>query len=126
MKKMVLFVFAVFIMSSCSEAQQVDNDVINKNVTVQEFKQLMDKENVQLVDVRTPAEYESGKIGDASNVDFLNANFETEISKLDKNLPTLIYCAAGSRSDRAATLMKELGFQEVYNLEGGYNRWPEK
>ena len=37
----------------------------------------------------------------------------------------MVYCAAGGRSNAAATLLEELGFAEVYELEGGFTRWGE-
>ncbi|MBL4861557.1 MAG: rhodanese-like domain-containing protein [Crocinitomicaceae bacterium] len=128
MKKIFLFIFAAFTLNACTEAQgtqEQDNGVINKIVSLEEFKRLMKLDNAQVIDVRTPAEYDKGKIGNAPNIDFLNVNFETEIDKFDKNRPTLLYCASGVRSGKALQVMKELGFKEVYNLEGGYRNWSE-
>jgi rhodanese-related sulfurtransferase len=45
------------------------------------------------------------------------------ISKLDKEQPFLIYCAAGGRSAKAGALMQSLGFKKVYELKGGYRNW---
>ncbi|WP_405326662.1 rhodanese-like domain-containing protein [Leeuwenhoekiella sp. LLG6367-2.1] len=83
--------------------------------------------NVTLIDVRTSEEYESGHLDKAQNIDFLNEElFITEIEKFDKSQPIYIYCRSGNRSGKAATLMQELGFQNIYDLEGGYLNWTSK
>ncbi len=86
----------------------------------------MSREDIQLIDVRTPGEYSDGKIADATNIDFLGADFKGEIAKIDLSKPTLIYCASGGRSGKAARMMKDMGFTEVYDLKGSYNGWPFK
>lgn len=136
MYRITFAIVGLLLFTSCSEAQTqssddshaeipVQSDIINKVVSPAEFKELMTKENAQLVDVRTPGEYEGGIIGDAVNIDYMAGSFQTEIAKLDKTKPTLIYCAAGGRSAKAASIMKELGFTEVYDLSGGYSGWPK-
>ena len=80
--------------------------------------------NATLIDVRTFEEYESGHLDKAQNIDFLNEElFITEIEKFDKSQPIYIYCRSGNRSGKAATLMQKLGFQTIYDLEGGYLNW---
>ncbi|MCH2234378.1 MAG: rhodanese-like domain-containing protein [Crocinitomicaceae bacterium] len=74
-----------------------------------------------LVDVRTPEEYENGFIEGAININFNGPDFEAEIDKLDTSTPTFVYCMAGGRSSNAMKKMNEMGFEEVYNLLGGYS-----
>ena len=83
-------------------------------------------EDIQLIDVRTPTEVSAGKIENALNIDFNSPDFKAEIEKLDKDKKTLVYCAAGGRSGKAAQLMHDIGFKEVYDLQGGYGNWPYK
>lgn len=79
---------------------------------------------VQLVDVRTPSEYNGGHIKKALNIDFFNAsNFRTAFEKLDKNKPVYVYCRSGARSQKAAKKLVAMGFNEIYDLRGGYNSW---
>ena len=79
---------------------------------------------VQLIDVRTQEEYESGHIGDAVNFNIIdNASFLNQIESLDKDEPVYLYCKMGGRSSRAAQLLKENGFSEIYDYSGGYNDW---
>lgn len=122
MKKQ-LFILLVLIISSC--IGQEKEPVQKLNFT--EFKTAVIGKDVQLVDLRTPKEYEEGYIDDAINVDFLQKDsFETNILKFDKNLPIYIYCQAGGRSKRAAAQLKEIGFKEIYDFSGGYKQWSNK
>jgi len=80
--------------------------------------------NVQLIDVRTPNEFSNGHIENAVNVDFFNQNnFGAAFTKLDKKKPLYIYCRSGKRSSRAAKQLAGLGFEKIYDLEGGYIKW---
>lgn len=121
---------------ACSNAQEdgSSNAAQSANTEIQDgpivtlvdaakFKELMNNESAQLVDVRTPAEYSQGKIGDAVNINFLGSDFKNQIATLDKSQPVLIYCASGGRSARAVAVMKDMGFQEIHELAGGYNAW---
>lgn len=84
---------------------------------------LESKSPPQLIDVRTASEVASGVIPGAINIDFRSANFETELQKLNRNQPYLIYCAKGSRSAQAVEKMTMLGFTNLTDLDGGYDAW---
>ncbi|NOQ70543.1 MAG: rhodanese-like domain-containing protein [Crocinitomix sp.] len=95
-----------------------------KRVTKSEFQTfLTENENVQLIDVRTPGEFQDGAIEGASNIDYNNASFESNINSLDKNAPVLIYCRSGNRSSKALKVFEANGFTHVLELEGGYLNW---
>jgi rhodanese-related sulfurtransferase len=78
---------------------------------------------IQLVDVRTPEEFQSGFIAGAVNLDFQDADFAKNIVRLDKSRPVLVYCAVGGRSAKAANAFLKLGFPKVYELKGGMTAW---
>ncbi len=109
-----------------STASPQEKTVITKVLPANEFQALIGKEGYQLVDVRTPQEYNAGKIGDAKNINFFDPDFKTQIAELDMTKPVLIYCASGNRSGKATLIMKEMGFTEIYDLRGGYGSWPFK
>ncbi|MBT8309735.1 MAG: rhodanese-like domain-containing protein [Flavobacteriaceae bacterium] len=88
-----------------------------------EFKARIQDKNIQLVDVRTPAEFNSGHIKRAKNIDFYSAKFASEFEKLDKDRPLYLYCRSGSRSRSAAKKLAALGFTELYDLQGGILRY---
>lgn len=117
----------------CSNAQEENNEesgqeqtqvtAVAQLVNKKEFTKLLDKEGRQLVDVRTPGEIQQGKIADAMEMNFHDANFQNQLESLDKEKPVLMYCAAGGRSAKAVQMMKSMGFKEIYELDGGYNAW---
>lgn len=79
--------------------------------------------SVQLIDVRTPGEYESGHLAGALNWDIESGVFERNLSSLDQNKQVLVYCAVGGRSATAAQMLKGAGFSKVLDLKGGIKAW---
>jgi rhodanese-related sulfurtransferase len=73
-----------------------------------------------IVDVRTPAEFAEGNIVNAQNIDFYSSEFSADIDALAKDNVYLVYCRSGGRSGRAVDMMADLGFVEVYDLDGGF------
>ena len=122
MKQLVLLSLLALPSSQIAFAQ-VNNEMI-KNVSVVEFKGVMDslKDEV-VVDLRTPEELKQGKIPGATVIDYFGADFEPALQKLDKKKVYLLYCAGGGRSGDTAELMSKMGFKKVYNLEPGFNGW---
>ena len=91
---------------------------------VADFKSATAKKDVQLIDVRTPREYHSGHISDALNMDvFQQSTFRTTANELDKKKPVYLYCQSGNRSQKAARILKKMGFDQIYDLKGGYRSW---
>lgn len=79
---------------------------------------------VQLVDVRTAREYNKGHIKGAKNFDFFNSNqFKNGFESLDKSKPVYLYCQSGNRSQKAASRLVAMGFEEIIDLAGGYSAW---
>lgn len=76
-----------------------------------------------ILDVRTDEEYAQGKIKSATQIDYYQSNFKTEVAKLDKTKPVFVYCASGVRSNSAAKILRQQGFTEIYDLKGGLNSW---
>ena len=75
---------------SCTNSQSF------KSVDATEFKAILTKtEEAQILDVRTPAEYANGKIGDAKNTDWNGSNFDAQVANLNKSKPVFVYCLSG-------------------------------
>ena len=72
-----------------------------------------------LLDVRQPGEYESEHIPGAKLIPL--PDLKDGYSQLDSLKPVIVYCRSGSRSLAAAQLLSGLGFNEIYNLQGGIN-----
>jgi len=118
MNKLFAVVSVVFILMSSCTIGQTKNDI-----ELAEFEKKMASEKYLLVDVRTAEEFSEGHIKGAINIDYLAENFSIEIQELELESPVLLYCRSGNRSSKAMKIMKELGFKEVYNLEGGIKGW---
>ena len=119
MKKIII---AMTLLSSIFGIKAQQNDAI-KILDVQTFKDSISGKKVQLIDVRTPSEYNSGHIKDAKNIDFFSGKFNIEFNKLDKEKPVYIYCRSGSRSKQTANKLSAMGFKEIYDLRGGFMAW---
>lgn len=83
--------------------------------------QLNENSQLQVIDVRRPAEYQSGHVPVAINSQL--AFLEREFSKFDSNRPTAVICASGYRSAVATSLLARHGFSKLYNVVGGTTAW---
>ena len=119
--KTVPFLALVLFIVGCSEP------IPAGTISPKDFKRALSKiDDLQLIDVRTPGEFNGGHIQDAVNLNYFEDNFRTEIEKLDKSRPVAVYCAVGGRSGSAMNLLKELGFEQIYDLDGGITSWEEQ
>lgn len=76
-----------------------------------------------VIDVRTPKEYAESSLIDAVNINWKDSTFIQKVQSYDKDEPILVYCRSGARSSEAATALRKEGFTEVYELDGGIERW---
>ena len=117
---LIVYILA-FLIIGCGSSPQMGS----KDIDAQDLKTLIE-EKIVLIDVRTPNEFQQGRIQGATLIDFRNKDFMNMISKLDREKPVAIYCATGGRSTRAAQAFKELGFKTIYNYTGGFNDWKRR
>jgi rhodanese-related sulfurtransferase len=120
MKSMMLSLLLAVAVVSCKEKETVDGIQL---VTAEEMQTILELEDVQLIDVRTPQEYDEIRIANAQNIDFMSPTFDEDIAKLDKTKPVILYCKSGRRSAKCAEKMKKAGFEKIYDLEGGISKW---
>ena len=92
-----------------------------ETITTDELEKLGN--DIQLVDVRTPEEFEQGYIKNAINLNVKSDDFLDQTVLIDKNKPVYVYCMAGARSSKAAEKLKEAGFTQVINYKEGYGTW---
>jgi rhodanese-related sulfurtransferase len=83
---------------------------------------LEESEDLQVLDVRRPAEYAAGHAPRAENAP-LGPRLREEAARLDPARPLAIICAGGYRSSAATSLLLPLGFRRLYNVEGGTGAW---
>jgi rhodanese-related sulfurtransferase len=94
-----------------------------QHVDAKQAQKLVADKKVVVLDIRTPGEFNQGRIAGAKNIDFLAPDFEQRIGELDKNKSYLVHCASGGRSSRSLPLFKKHEFQSVYHLDGGIKAW---
>ena len=92
------------------------------SLEVDAFGAEIQKPGVQLVDVRTPAEYDSAHIPGAINIDVMADDFEQNIQVLSKKHTVAVYCRSGRRSKTAAEILAKAGYR-VVELNGGILSW---
>ena len=86
-----------------------------------EYVQKKPPEELTLLDVRQPNEYEAGHIPGARLIPL--PDILSRLDEIDSNKTTVVYCAVGGRSRVAAQMIAAQGFSEVYNLSGGFKAW---
>ncbi len=79
--------------------------------------------DVVLLDVRTPEEYAEGHVPGSVNIDFYAADFAEQLDLLPKDVPYVVYCRSGNRSGSTMPIMEDLGFTEVWDVDGGILAW---
>ena len=86
--------------------------------------QLEADKNAVVLDVRTEDEYDDGIIPNAINLDIHKGQgFIDGLEALDKSKNYYVYCRSGARSAKACEVMKNLGFENAFNLQGGILNW---
>src|SRR5947199_8759740 len=94
-------------------------------VSVRELKAKLDaREPVQLVDVREPFEHEIANIDSAQLIPL--GELSDRLSELDRDRLTIVHCHSGMRSAQAVRLLRDAGFSNVFNLEGGIAKWSDE
>lgn len=117
--RLFYFVLSVFALTiSCSQGQ--NKSVLAPQAFADKIKAAPEG---TVIDVRTPGEFATGHLAQAKNMDWNGGHFEHQVMSLDKTKPMFVYCLKGGRSASAAEAMRSMGFKEVYELEGGIEKW---
>lgn len=99
-----------------------DRVAASSRLSVHQLAGLRDVEpHLQIVDVRGPGEVEEGAVPDAYKIPL--PALTDSFSKLDKATPVVVYCASGTRSMIAASVLRASGFNDVSDVLGGYGAW---
>jgi len=113
-----LFLMATFFVS-CAQTPTTNSATLN----AASFKEAITAKGIQVLDVRTAAEFNGGHIQHALQANWLDQKeFADRTQHLDKKLPVYIYCQAGGRSASAQEVLIAKGYN-VVNLEGGMSNW---
>ena len=117
MRNLVCLFIMTFFCVNCNSQAKLNS------ITTKELKVLLSKENIQLMDVRTPKEIKEGAIQTSFFANYFDIDFGTvATAQLNRSKPVYLYCKSGNRSRNACKILKEKGF-EVINVLGGYQQW---
>ena len=122
----------ILFMALCLGLLTVSCNSINKKgeielvSPVKVYEAVYGEDSLQLVDVRTQDEYDVSHLKNAQNICVTSPDFKEKVADLDKEKPVYVYCKKGGRSAKAATILKEMGFTKVYDLQGGLTSWQEE
>ncbi len=113
---------ALFVMLIVSSVQAKLNKVIS--VAHAQATTLINREDAQVVDVRSEEEFRKGHIVNAKQLPLaeIKNNHLAAIEKF-KQSPIIVVCNAGISSSQAAKMLVQAGFEKVYSLQGGMSEW---
>ena len=124
MKKLILLLLAVMMLTACGQDKENDQGVVYVNITAEEAKQIMDNEEGYIIlDVRTQEEYDEGHIPGAIVISHEEIAEKAEEVLTDKDQLILVYCRSGRRSKIASEALVELGYTNIKEF-GGIIDWP--
>jgi rhodanese-related sulfurtransferase len=107
---------------ACNSHAQTQTATISADA----FEKGIKAKDVQILDVRTAEEYQSGHVANALQANWNNATeFGERVKAVDKTKPVYVYCLGGGRSSQAMQWLQQHGYTNVYNLKGGMNAWKQ-
>lgn len=119
-RSILFFLLISFAIVSCNGQPSKNIESISPETFA---KKIAETPKAQILDVRTAEEFTSEHIDNATNMDWFGNNFAAEAEKFDKSKPVFVYCKSGGRSAKAASKLAELGFTNIYDLQGGMMKW---
>lgn len=119
-----IFFVCILAFTKFNIIKSVKFSTLTDTLNAEEFIIMSNEPNVEILDLRSPEEYNYGHIEGVTNINFYDTlNFKSEIDKLDKNKSYLVYCRTDKRSGKTLEKMKEIGLENVYLLKGGIHAW---
>lgn len=124
MKKLIIFLLAVMLLTACGQDKENDQGAVYVNITAEEAKEIMDtEEGYVILDVREQDEYDAGHISGAILIPYTQIEAKANEMLPDKDQLILVYCRSGRRSKLAAEILVELGYTNIKEF-GGIIDWP--
>ena len=140
MKKKLVVIFALFLLAACSNSasqddtkpvanteqakvSQVQSSVFKSYPPAQVMELIKQRQDLFIIDVRSPEELREGKIDKSTLIPFMDimkGNFN-----IPQDRPLLVICAVGGRSYAAMQILAQKGYKEIYNLQGGIAAWKQ-
>jgi len=86
---------------------------------------LAQNSDVNIIDIRTPAEFWDGHVKGAKIIDFYSPKYKQVWAQLDRDATYFVYCRTGNRSSQTLPMLVELGFKNIWHLRDGIVSWQE-
>jgi sulfur-carrier protein adenylyltransferase/sulfurtransferase len=98
-----------------------------REISQADFRQWADdKKNMVILDVREANDHVHSRIENSINIPRGVLELEVNDTIPDRDKTVVVYCGGGSRSALAADVLQQMGYTDVYSLQGGYKQWKEK
>lgn len=98
-----------------------------REVSQDELRRWIDEhKDMVILDVREPNDHAHSRIENSTNIPRGVLELEVEDTIPDRNRTVVAYCGGGGRSAMAADVLQQMGYRDVYSLQGGYKQWKEK
>ena len=125
--------FTSTILLGCEERikqTSVQTEIVQSKITVispqEVYNAIQEDASLQLLDVRTPGEYGVTHLKSSQNICVTTPGFKEKAAKLDKTQPVYVYCKSGGRSARASKILADMGFTQIFDLQGGITNWEKQ
>ncbi|MGL5003614.1 MAG: rhodanese-like domain-containing protein [Casimicrobium sp.] len=86
---------------------------------------LLNREDATVLDIREAREMSGTKLIGAVHIPFSQLKDRVGELKADKAKPLIVYCARGQRAMMAGSALKNAGFTQLFNLNGGFKAWSD-
>ena len=97
--------------------------LISPQQAVTVLNTMLGRPDFVLLDIRTAPEVAESHISGAVALDFYSPTFQDNLAEIEREITYLIYCRTGNRSGQTMALMEDLGFERVFDLDGGIRAW---
>ena len=121
MKKIIIVLLGIVLLVGCTGTIEKDK-IEYSEITAEEAKEMIDAEELIILDVRTPEEYEDGHIEGALLIPDYDLKNLADSKLPDKDEKILVYCRSGSRSKAAAKVLVDMGYTNIHDF-GGIINW---
>jgi len=125
MKKIYLVILAtilfVAIVSGCLSSTTPSEKAKYVDISVQQGKEMIDRGEVFILDVRTQEEYNESHISGSTLIPV--DELDIRLKELPRDKKILVYCRTGRRSVTASEKLENSGFTQLYNMKGGITEW---
>jgi len=125
-RTIILGVMIMAIFSGCVSDTKPPGKTQYTDISVQQGKEMIDRGEVFILDVRTQEEYASGHLKGSTLLavqDIPKQELVEKLKEIPKDRKILVYCKSGRRSAQASGILAQNGFAQVYNMNGGITEW---